>query len=134
MIIPEDKWMPIWMLQGCTELGWFPTSTYDFEVPIEHWINRCRNIFGSQWSISTLQWNNNVINFYYGGIEPDVKNVIFFNGKLDPWYAISRTEQWPRMEDDVTVINIEGGHCPDLSNYKNFIVEKIRNWTQNYVP
>ena len=72
-----------------------------------------------------------MINLEFGYSLPHVSNVMFFNGNLDPWADISRTEPWPRVNDDVTVEVIEGeAHCPNLTTHHDQIISKIESWIQ----
>merc|ERR1712122_236422 len=54
-------WRP-WIWQTCTEFGWYQTT------------NQESGVYGS--------------NIEYGGMNPDVDNVVFVHGTIDPWHAM----------------------------------------------
>jgi serine protease 16 len=52
-------------------------------------------------------------NDYYGGNTPDASRIIFVNGDIDPWHALSVLES--DKEQDITAILIHGGsHCQNM--------------------
>ena len=100
---------------------------------MDYWINRCKTIFGNQWNLPDLQKKNSVMNSEFGGVKSNVTNMLLFNGELDPWTLVSYRE--PIKNENITVKIVPGeGHCPDLTNYKNLIREKLHLWTQKYIP
>ncbi|CAG2100978.1 unnamed protein product [Medioppia subpectinata] len=83
-----------WLYQTCTELGYFETTdlpdcAFGHNIPVEYYIQQCVDIFGPQITAQTVRNGIHRTNAYYGGLKPNVTNVVFPNGSLDPWHALS---------------------------------------------
>ena len=75
----------------------------------------------------------------YGGFTPDVKNVVFVHGTIDPWHAMGVLED---LSTTATSILIEGtSHCndmysdrstdlPQLTAARTKIGELVAQWVQ----
>ncbi|CAG2101391.1 unnamed protein product [Medioppia subpectinata] len=82
-----------WMYQTCTEFGYFQTSdaldyAFGHYFPVEYYAQQCADIFGPQFTLQSIQKAVDRTNAYYGGLKPNVTNVVFPNGSLDPWHSL----------------------------------------------
>ncbi|XP_024947042.1 putative serine protease K12H4.7 isoform X2 [Cephus cinctus] len=106
-----------WLFQACTEYGYCQTSNSDKSVfgtlfPLEFFVNLCKNLYGDYYNEDLMNAGIKRTNIMYGGFKPDVTNVVFTNGDVDPWYALSVIED---LNDLSPAILIKGSsHCRDL--------------------
>ena len=82
-----------WTYQVCTEFGDFVTTNvkdclFGHNVPVHMYIQLCSDVFGLQITAQTIQKAVDTRNAYYGGRQPNVTNVVFSNGSLDPWHSL----------------------------------------------
>ncbi|CAG2162365.1 unnamed protein product [Oppiella nova] len=82
-----------WFYQMCTEFGYFWTTNvkdciFGHNVPVHFYNQICNDVFGSQITPQTIQKAVDTTNTYYGGRQPNVTNVVFPNGSLDPYHAL----------------------------------------------
>lgn len=81
-----------WYYQTCSEFGWFRTSDSKYQpfgssFPAELFYEQCKEIFGfSQKQVDLFIERKNT---FYGGWNPEVTNVFFTNGQIDPWRTLS---------------------------------------------
>ncbi|XP_054156701.1 uncharacterized protein LOC128955089 [Oppia nitens] len=84
-----------WFYQMCAEFGFFMTtgledSPFGYNsIPLEFFTKQCMDIYGKQFSPEFIQTAVNRTNRLYGGFKPDVTNVVFPNGAVDPWHLRS---------------------------------------------
>ncbi|CAG2177697.1 unnamed protein product [Oppiella nova] len=83
-----------WTYQMCTEFGFFWTTDlkdclFGHNIPLHFYIQICNDLFGPQITVQTIQKAVDTTNTYYGGRQPNVTNVVFPNGSLDPYHAMS---------------------------------------------
>lgn len=46
-------------------------------------------------------------------------NIVFVNGNIDPWHALSVWKQAPSIKNNVTTVFIDkGAHCSNMSPYR----------------
>ncbi|CAG2104830.1 unnamed protein product [Medioppia subpectinata] len=106
-----------WLYQTCTEFGYYqssdlPNSPFGHNIPVEFYTQRCAQIFGPEFTVQTIQKAVDRTNAYYGGLKPNVTNVVFPNGSLDPWHALSVLKD---LNNSTKAVVIEGGgHCDDI--------------------
>lgn len=48
----------------------------------------CADLYGSQYTNSFIEGQIAATNEYFGGLSPNVENVYFTHGHLDPWRAM----------------------------------------------
>jgi len=105
-----------WTYQTCTEFGYFQTTDSSSNrqpfgnlVPLSYYTDLCRQAFGFNFLPGINATNN-----YYGGNKPyGATKILFVNGSLDPWHALSVRKD---LTDSITVIYINGtAHCADMS-------------------
>jgi len=102
-----------WTYQSCSEFGYFQTTDsvgqpFGDLVPIAYYIQMCKDIFGFDWLPAINETNN-----CYGGNGPTgATKIVFVNGSLDPWHALSILED---QSETVTAVFINGtAHCADM--------------------
>jgi len=109
-------WRP-WIWQTCTEFGWYQTTNQDSGIYgssldlgfFEQW---CQDAFGPSFTHEMLEKNVYGSNIEYGGDHPDVDNVVFVHGTIDPWHAMGVLED---ISADAPAIFINGtSHCNDM--------------------
>lgn len=77
-----------WFYQTCSEFGWYQTSGSKYQpfgssFPVDLFYEMCKDIFGfSRSQMDVLIERKNTI---YGGWNPEVDNVFFTHGQVDPW-------------------------------------------------
>ncbi|CAG2120605.1 unnamed protein product, partial [Medioppia subpectinata] len=104
-----------WTYQTCTEFGYYQTtslkdSPFGHNLPVEFFTKQCTDIFGV--SAQAVQKAIDQTNSYYGGFKPNVTNVVFPNGSLDPWHALSVLKD---LNNSTKAVMIEGkAHCGDM--------------------
>ncbi|CAG2115175.1 unnamed protein product, partial [Medioppia subpectinata] len=81
-----------WTYQTCTSFADFPTtelanSPFGHNVPVEYYVQQCGAIFGPQITGQSIKKAVDRTVATYGGLKPNVTNVVFPNGALDPWKA-----------------------------------------------
>ncbi|CAG2181294.1 unnamed protein product, partial [Oppiella nova] len=99
-----------WTYQTCTEFGYYQTtslkdSPFGHNLPVEFFTKQCTDIFGPQITAQTIEKAVEATNFYYGGRQPNVTNVVFPNGSLDPWHALSVLQD---LNNSTKAVLIEG--------------------------
>ena len=128
----SHHWEKKWKYQACSEFGWFPTSI-DTYLTIDHWLDFCREAFFKEWSEYQLEVQTDWMNDKFGGLEPNVTNVLFVHGEKDPWSLIGRTKPWPNKKDNVFVdVMPNVGHCTTPN--RTLVVNSIKTWIQSENP
>ncbi|CAG2118341.1 unnamed protein product, partial [Medioppia subpectinata] len=104
-----------WTYQTCTEFGYYqtsdlPNSPFGHNIPVEFFTKQCADIFGVP--AQAVQKAISQTNAYYGARKPNVTNVVFPNGSLDPWHALSVLKD---LNNSTKAVMIDGGsHCKDM--------------------
>ncbi|XP_067948352.1 putative serine protease K12H4.7 [Watersipora subatra] len=131
-----------WTYQTCTEFGYYQTSAYDQQpfgdfFPLLFWTQQCYEAFGLSIDDNVLNNGIRFTNANYGGLGVKVSRIIWPNGSIDPWHALSITKD---ISEDATAIFINGtAHCanmypesdddlPALKQARLVIREKIGLW------
>ncbi|CAG2100982.1 unnamed protein product [Medioppia subpectinata] len=113
----DPQGMRQWTYQTCTEFGYYqtsdlPNSIFGHNIPVEFYIQQCADIYGPQFTAQSIQKAVDRTNAYYGGLKPNVTNVVFPNGSLDPWHALSVLKD---LNNSTKAVMIEGySHCGDM--------------------
>ncbi|XP_001608051.1 putative serine protease K12H4.7 isoform X2 [Nasonia vitripennis] len=106
-----------WYFQTCTEFGYYQTansskSAFGRLVNLDFFVNICKDVYGDYYERELLDSGISRTNIMYGGRLPDIKNVIFVNGDVDPWHALSVLKD---VNEFSPAILIQGSsHCQDL--------------------
>lgn len=82
-----------WIYQTCNEYGWYQTSgssaqPFGTKFPAAYYTTMCADLYGSEYSNSFIEGQIAATNEYFGGLSPNVENVYFSHGQLDPWRAM----------------------------------------------
>ncbi len=105
-----------WTYQTCTEFGFFQTtdsdetSLFSNEIDLDFYTSICSEVFGIN---STDVYSAvNRTNHFYGGRNVTGTNIVFPNGSIDPWHALSILTD---ISSTVHSLYITGtAHCADI--------------------
>lgn len=105
-----------WTYQTCTEFGYFQTtnskktSIFSDKIQLDFYTEQCSQVFGI--STSEIATAINKTNKFYGGRNVTGTNIVFPNGSIDPWHALSIiTNLGPTVE----AVYINGtAHCANM--------------------
>eukprot|EP00794_Sanderia_malayensis_P011360 gene11360-12544_t len=106
-----------WMYQTCTEFGYYQSSDsvsqpFGSLFPLSFSIQQCVDIFGRDFNLTFISESVNQTNINYGGFSYEADKVVFVNGDIDPWHALSFSNKAPSY---VTTIFISGtAHCANM--------------------
>ncbi|KAK2587879.1 hypothetical protein KPH14_003976 [Odynerus spinipes] len=131
-----------WFYQTCTEYGYYQTTNSKISIfgtlfPLDFFVKLCVDLYGDYYNGDYLESRIRRTNLLYGGSAPDLSNVIFTNGDVDPWHALSVLED---LNESTKAILIKGSsHCrdlysdlptdpPDLIRARKVIREAISKW------
>ncbi|KAL7306780.1 hypothetical protein TKK_0001142 [Trichogramma kaykai] len=107
-----------WIYQTCTEFGYFQTtdsakSVFGKICDLDFYADMCTDIYGPYFKRNLVERGVNRTNIVYGSDVPDVTNVIFVNGNVDPWHSLGVLED---LNDASPAFLIDGSsHCQDLN-------------------
>ncbi|KAI4499431.1 hypothetical protein M0802_005327, partial [Mischocyttarus mexicanus] len=108
-----------WYFQTCTEYGYYstvnsPNSIFGSLVPLDYFFNICSNLYGNYYNDNYLKKRVMRTNLIYGGYRPEISNVIFTNGDVDPWHKLSVLED---LNESTPAVLMKGiSHCQDFLN------------------
>ncbi|XP_065643422.1 putative serine protease K12H4.7 isoform X2 [Hydra vulgaris] len=130
-----------WLYQTCTEFGYYQTTDSIKQVfgnmfPLDFFLKQCVDIFGDKFNESSISQGINWTNTNYGGYQMNAKRIVFPNGSIDPWHALSFTKN---AKDMISVFINGTAHCanmypssPDdsaeLIKARQFIGDLITKW------
>ncbi|XP_052890425.1 putative serine protease K12H4.7 [Anopheles moucheti] len=131
-----------WMYQTCAEYGWYqisgsPNQIFGSSFPVELFVKLCGDMYDGHFDEGRMQGNAERTNVIYGGWNPEVTNVFFTQGQLDPWRAMGIQAD---LNDQSPGVVIPGAaHCADLSSIsaadsaemraaKEKILELVKKW------
>ncbi|XP_030239775.1 putative serine protease K12H4.7 [Drosophila navojoa] len=114
-----------WIYQTCNEYGWYQTSSsiaqpFGTKFPLALFITMCADLYGPQFGESFIEDRAAETNEYFGGLTPEVENVYFSHGQLDPWRAMGIQD-----EKQATIIP-EHAHCKDFGSISNNDTPEMR--------
>ncbi|EDW14838.2 LOW QUALITY PROTEIN: uncharacterized protein Dmoj_GI23098 [Drosophila mojavensis] len=129
-----------WIYQTCNEYGWYQTSSssmqpFGTKFPLALFTTMCADLYGPQFGESFIEDRAAETNEYFGGLTPEVENVYFSHGQLDPWRAMGIQD-----EKQATIIP-EHAHCKDFGSISNDdtpemraskerVAELVREWLE----
>ncbi|XP_073958358.1 putative serine protease K12H4.7 [Choristoneura fumiferana] len=78
----KKLWFSTWVYQESTEFGYFATTTSDKQpfthnLPLDFWVKQCQAVFGEVFNEKRVDDGVTQTNAMYGGITPNVTNVVF---------------------------------------------------------
>ena len=108
-----------WFYQTCTEFGYYQTTDSNDQpfgnmFPLSFSLQQCQDIFGPEFNQSAIMEGIKWTEANYGGrnISKDTRNIVFPNGSIDPWHALSILKS---VNVYTTAIFIEGtAHCANM--------------------
>ncbi|XP_074154690.1 putative serine protease K12H4.7 isoform X2 [Sminthopsis crassicaudata] len=131
-----------WLYQTCTEFGFFQTTDSKHQpflgVPMSFYIDKCNKIFDLKFDInSVLESVKNTNKYYFKPLIKTGQRILFLNGDLDPWNALSINARMPRNLVGMTIKN--SSHCEvmfknpfsdpqNLKKARHFIFKTLLSW------
>ncbi|XP_049882647.1 putative serine protease K12H4.7 [Pectinophora gossypiella] len=118
----EIDWILSWIYQTCTEFGYYQSTNSDNHpftrnIPAELYYKMCTGLFGPEFEEQRIDEGIDYTNKLYGGLSPNVTNVVFVNGDMDPWSRLGILEDV--SYDAPAKVIPRASHCRDLfSNRK----------------
>lgn len=107
-----------WTWQTCNEFGWFQTAAQgenrfrSSQINVSYYERICQKVYQGYDQLPTFT----DINVRYGLTSPKTTNVIYVNGKTDPWSIVSLNDDDVLNQLQQYSYHIEGGsHCSELS-------------------
>lgn len=81
------------------------------KFPVEFFIKQCQDVYGQKFDGDALVRDVERTNINYGARNPSTTNVIYVNGNIDPWHALSLTTS----SEEKPAILIDGtAHCANM--------------------
>lgn len=131
-----------WLYQTCAEYGWYQISGSSKQIfgssfPVDLFVKLCGDLYDGFFDKTRMMNNADRTNVIYGGWNPEVTNVFFTQGQLDPWRAMGIQQD---LNDQSPAVVIPGAaHCADLSSItaqdsaemraaKEKILELVKKW------
>ncbi|KAM8952267.1 thymus-specific serine protease [Pelodytes ibericus] len=105
-----------WYYQTCTEFGYYQTCEdrscpFSLLITLQSQLSLCTQVF--QIPPESVQKSVTFTNEFYGADHPKSSRIIFVNGDIDPWHALSVLKNQSRSE---IAIFINGtAHCANMS-------------------
>ncbi|KAG5670266.1 hypothetical protein PVAND_000543 [Polypedilum vanderplanki] len=89
-----NQQMRQWIYQTCAEFAWFQTSNSPNQIfgttyGVDYFLRICNDLYDNSFSEELITHNVRRTNYQYGAFRPEVTNVVFTNGDLDPWHPMS---------------------------------------------
>nr|XP_031840442.1 putative serine protease K12H4.7 [Nomia melanderi] len=111
-----------WQYQTCTEYGYYQTTSSKKSIfgslfPLSFFTDMCTDLYGNHFDSDFLNTRVRRTNLMYGGLRPDLRNVIFTNGDIDPWHALSVLKDLNRFSPSILING--SSHCSDLKENKS---------------
>lgn len=72
----------------------FNSREFD-SISSRYFVQKCADIYGPNFNESQIEKTVNFTNGYYGGKNFQGSRVVFVNGAIDPWHALSITTDPP---------------------------------------
>ncbi|CAF1400477.1 unnamed protein product [Rotaria sordida] len=106
-----------WTYQTCVEFGFFQSSDdsqqpFGNNFPVSFFIQQCADIFGPKFDDNLLERGINFTNAFYGAEGFSGSRVLFVNGAIDPWHALSFTKDPPN--NNTAIFLSSTAHCADM--------------------
>jgi len=110
-----------WTWQTCTEFAYFQTCDPGTPCPFSPLVDiasqtdYCVEAFGIDPTLASAKVDFS--NLYYGSDQPDGSRIVFVNGKIDPWHALSVLTDLPNNQTSVFIPGTS--HCADMGSTKS---------------
>ncbi|KAH0631521.1 hypothetical protein JD844_005874, partial [Phrynosoma platyrhinos] len=104
--VSQHSYIRAWIFQTCTEFGYFmtcedPICPFSKLVDLKFQMDVCKDVFGI--SDRSAQEAVSFTNEYYGADHPKATRVLFVNGDIDPWHALSILEDQSPSERAILI-------------------------------
>ncbi|XP_055686871.1 thymus-specific serine protease-like [Lutzomyia longipalpis] len=130
------------MYQACTEFGWYRTSSgpdhpFGDRFPIDFFFTQCNDLLNATMTPEEITQNIARTNDIYGGLRPNVTNVYFTNGNLDPERTLSVQEDLNEsaIADNVSYFGFAADWIPSefvgydgLANVQERLKHLVAQW------
>ncbi|KAK1118585.1 hypothetical protein K0M31_014891 [Melipona bicolor] len=117
-----------WFYQTCTEYGYYQTTnsnktSFGSSLSLRYFTDICTDLYGEYYNNEFLNVRIKRTNVMYGGLRPDLRNVIFTNGNVDPWHALSVLQDLNTLSPAIFING--SSHCRDLYSDSDTDVEDL---------
>jgi hypothetical protein len=82
-------------------------------LPLEFYIKTCQNVFGPDFNLEYVVNASKLRELEYGGLNYKGGNVLFTQGKIDPWYAGGFTAQEQSPQNRIIIMQ-NTSHCAEI--------------------
>jgi len=112
----DEVWRQ-WYYQTCVDFGYYQTSgslkqPFGKSFPVELYTKMCADAYDLSLTQEKIEENIKNTNEKYHGLDPNVTNVYFTHGDIDPWHPLGINEDYNK---DSPAFVIPGhSHCADL--------------------
>lgn len=118
-----------WFHQTCTEYGYYQTTNTNKSIfgtlfPLNFYIDMCIDLYGDYSNDNIINSRVRRTNIMYGGQLPDVTNVIFTNGDIDPWHSLSVLEDLNAFSPAIVIKG--SSHCRDIYSDADTDLEDLK--------
>lgn len=125
----QVDWVTAWTYQTCTEFGYFMSSSsrkhpFTDNIPVNLYFNMCSKMYGEEFNEQRVDEGIKNVNEMYQGLEPNVTQVVFVNGDLDPWARLGILEDV--SYNAPAKIIPRSSHCRDLFSDKPKDPEELK--------
>ncbi|CAF4627596.1 unnamed protein product [Rotaria sp. Silwood2] len=122
-----------WTYQTCVEFGFFQSSDdsqqpFGNNFPASFFIQQCADIFGPKFDDNLLERGINFTNAFYGAEGFSGSRVLFVNGAIDPWHALSFTKDPPNNNSAIFLSST--AHCADMYPDADWDPEELKQARQ----
>lgn len=103
--------------QTCNEFADFDTGSSGKQMfgnitHLDYFVTSCKLLFGEEFNEERIEQGVNNLNRMFGGLTPNVTNVVFVNGDMDPMHRLSIVQD---LSADAPAIFIKGAStCSEL--------------------
>ena len=77
----------------------------------------------------TVEEYINATNVEYGGINPDIDNIVFVHGSADPWHSLGVTEDL--SESAIAIFNSGYSHCENDKEGEERVSKMVAKWLES---
>ncbi|XP_030022106.2 LOW QUALITY PROTEIN: thymus-specific serine protease [Manduca sexta] len=138
----EIDWLMSWTYQTCTEFSYFPTSSSDKQpftknIRMDLFYKMCSSLYGPTFNEQRIEEGVKNTNELFGGLKPNVSNVVFVNGDLDPYHKLGVLEDVsydapakviPRASHCRDLFSNRPGDHQELKEARNYIKYLVKKW------
>ncbi|XP_064418430.1 thymus-specific serine protease [Latimeria chalumnae] len=130
-----------WVYQTCTEFGFYQSTDSPNQpfhgFPLHYHLQQCSDVYGPEFSSTIIASAVQETNENYGGYNMKGSRIVFPNGSIDPWHALSITKD---KSEELPAVFIEGtAHCanmyparsedlPQLIDARDHVFQLLQTW------